>query len=85
MSVWGCPHPTEFGALAPAELALTSGGDPDHFRLLGIARFACRDEPIAFPDQEIAHIQRHRDAVFLVQSLFTVALRIVVFDIVMDQ
>src|SRR5260370_6136391 len=78
-------HPTEFTGLHPAELALTGCRNADHLRLLLRTGPACRDEAIAFTNEKIADVESHGDSEFLVESFFAVTLRVVVFDVIVNQ
>ena len=81
----GLAGPQQFRALAAAEFPLSFGGHSDHFRPSLGRSLAGGEQPIALANQQIAHVQCHRDPVLLVQRLFAVTERVVVLDVVVDQ
>ncbi len=78
-------RPDEFRALAAAEFALAFGGDAEHLDFLLGAGAARGEQAVTFADEQVADIQRDGDAVFFVQRLFAVTLRVVVLDVVVDE
>ena len=81
----GVALPNQLRALAAAEVALAVGGDLQHRGALFGGKGCFAEETIAFADEQIADVQRHGEAVFFVQSFFTVTLGVFVLDVVVDE
>jgi hypothetical protein len=79
--------PQQFGALALGQFRMRLGQaiqDVDGHLGAQRARLAA-DQPVAHPDQVIAHIDRRRRPVLAVHRRFAVPERIVVLDVVVNQ
>src|SRR5206468_4118145 len=77
--------PAKFSALPTAKLALALRSDEHHLRFLLGGNFAGSDQPIAFADEQIPHIQSHWHAMFFMKRLLAVTQRIVIFNIVVNE
>ena len=81
----GLADPAQLGTLSAAKPALALRRHEQHRRSLPGGNRAGADQAIPFADQQVAHIQGHRQAVFLVQGLFAITRRVVVLDVVVDE
>ena len=81
----GIARPDEFGSLAAAKLALPAGGDEEHLSLSRVGRSAFADEAVAFSDEQVSRIQRHRDPVLGIQGGLVVPAVILVLDVIVDE
>ena len=78
-------RPGQLLALPETERPMAAGGDrrqlgPDLRR-----EVALRQQPVAFPDEEVTGVERRRHAVRGVQRGLAVAARVAVLDVVVDQ
>ena len=80
-------RPTQFGSLAFAQFEMCIGETIQNIRRrLGSHLFATlTDEPVAQPDQIVTHIDRRADSIATVQRLLSVAVRVVVLNVIVDK
>ncbi len=82
---FGARAQQQLHALAFGEGAVAGRGRAQHLDLRVRRRVELGEQAIAFAEQVVADVQRHRLAVGLVQRRLAVAHLIAVFDVVVDQ
>ncbi len=78
-------QPEELGALAHAQRAVSGSGHAVHGGFLLGREVELAEKAVAFAHEEVARVERDRDAEPFVERLGAVALAIVVLDVVVDQ